>query len=147
MKSNIPVSRNRRGQRGSLLLESALSFSAFLLLTFGVMEFSMAVFAYNFVSYAAREGARWASVRGSTYVPAGTTVGTPATADQIRDFVRSQAVGLIANNVTVTTTWSPDNAPGSNVRVAVSYNVIPLVGLALKNNLTVSSAAQLVIVQ
>lgn len=147
MKTNIPVSNRRRKQRGSALLEGALSFSAFLMLTFGVMEFSMAVFAYNWVSYAAREGARWASVRGNTYVPVGATVGTPATQDQISAYVKSQAVGLVASNVTVTAAWTPDNSPGSNVKVTVAYNVIPLVGLALTNSMSVSSASQLIITQ
>ena len=138
MKTSIPVTR-RHPRRGSALIETALSFSAFLLLTFGVMEFSMAVFAYNFCSYAARDATRWASVRGSS-------IASPATNDDIKAFVKSQAVGLISNSIGVTTTWVPDNSPGSEVRVAVTYDVIPLAGLAIKNTLKVGSTAQTTVV-
>ena len=64
----------------------------------------MAIFAYNFCSYAAQDAARWASTRGANY-PA------PATESDIQAHVVNQAVGL-ANTVQVTTLWSPDNKLG-----------------------------------
>jgi Flp pilus assembly protein TadG len=84
------------------------------MLTMGVMEFSMAVFASNFVSYAAH-GARFASTRGNTYPAPGT--------DTIQTFLRSLAVGLTTGGVTTTTTWIPPGHkdPGAQVRVVVKY--------------------------
>ena len=35
-------------------------------LMFGIIDFSRALYAYHWVSYAAREGTRWASVRGTS---------------------------------------------------------------------------------
>jgi Flp pilus assembly protein TadG len=124
-------------QRGSALIEGALCFSAFLFITFGVMEFAMAIYAYNFCSYAAQDAARWASTRGANY-PA------PVTASDVRSHVVNQAVGL-TNTVSVTTVWSPDNKPGGTVQITVQYSVIPLTGLTLGSSLQVGSAAQMAI--
>jgi Flp pilus assembly protein TadG len=119
------------------LVEGALCFSAFLLITFGVMEFAMAVYGYNFCNYAAQNAARWASVRGANYP-------TPATSTTVQNYVTNQAIGL-ASTPTVTTTWTPDNNPGSVVQVTVTYNVIPLTGVTLHANFQVSGTAQMVI--
>jgi TadE-like protein len=51
-------------QRGTSLVEVAVSLAVYLSLMFGVIEFSMAVYAYNFVSDAAREATRYAVIRG-----------------------------------------------------------------------------------
>jgi Flp pilus assembly protein TadG len=132
-----PRLRRGRRERGSGLIEGALCFSAFLFITFGVMEFAMAIYAYNFCSYAAQDAARWASTRGSNYP-------TPATANTIQTHVVNQAVGL-TNTVTVTSTWLPNNSPGSTVQVTVNYSVIPLTGVTLHANLQVGSTAQMII--
>jgi Flp pilus assembly protein TadG len=131
--------RGRRGraQQGSGLVEGALCFSAFLFITFGVIEFAMAIYAYNFCSYAAQDAARWASTRGANYP-------TPASSSDIQTHVINQAVGL-PNTVTVTTTWIPDNKPGSTVQVTVQCSVVPLAGVALHGNLQVGGTAQVVI--
>lgn len=133
----IPRSQNirKRRQRGSALVEGAIVFPAFVLLLLGVMEMTMAVYAYNWVNYASSEGVRYASMRGADYE------GDPATADSIRTYVRGLAAGLTRNNVQVTTIWSPDNRHGSNVRVRVTYQVVPMVRLVLRQNLTVANTA------
>lgn len=51
-------SRRRRRQRGNTILESGLCFLGFMMLSFGLIEFSLAVYAYNFCSYAARDASR-----------------------------------------------------------------------------------------
>ena len=130
----------RRSQRGSTLVESALCLSAFLLIMFGVMEFSMAVYAYNSVADAARDGARWASVRGAAST-------APATSTQISDFVKSRSVALNRNNMIVTSTWVPDNLPGSAVQVRVQYTTPTLVNFALTHPLTVGSTSRLIIMR
>lgn len=123
----------KRRQRGSGLVEGALCFSAFIFITFGVMEFAMAIYAYNFCAYAAQDAARWASARGSNYP-------VPATPADVQTYVAGQAVGL-PSPVNVTTTWQPDNKPGGTVQVIVSYSLIPLTGVTLHSNLQLSSTA------
>ena len=129
--------RRGKSQRGSGLLEGALCFSAFLFITFGVMEFSMAVYGYNFCHYAAQDAARWASTRGANYP-------TPATTDIVQNYVRNEAIGL-TNTLSVATTWTPDNKPGSVVQVTVTYTVIPLTGVTIQSNFQVSGTAKMVI--
>ncbi len=107
--------RSRR--RGSSMVEFALVFLVFLLMVAGTLEIGRAVWAYNTLAHAARQGARFAMIRGSQ---------NPATADQVRTVVRNAAVGLDPNQITVTTTWPSGVARGNEVRVAVRYTM-PLV--------------------
>ena len=110
----------------------------FFMLIFGLIEFGRALFDYSMVSSLAREGVRYASVRGSTS-------GHAATATDISDYVKSKAVGL---NVAVTTTWQPDNHPGGTVSVQVQYtfrSVAPVL-LSLKT-IPLHSTSSLVISQ
>jgi Flp pilus assembly protein TadG len=131
-----PARRSR--QKGSAMLELALSFMGFLMLTLGSMEFGWAIYAYNSCAYAAQSGARWASVNGSLSP-------SPATATSVTSFVQSQLVALNPSLMTVNTSWSPNNSPGSTVTVTVSYTVVPLVGLAIQSSFNVSSTGQMVI--
>ena len=51
-----------RDQSGQALVELALSLTLLLLLVFGLFEFGRAMYVLNTLNYAAREGARIASV-------------------------------------------------------------------------------------
>ncbi len=135
-------SKTRRSpaQRGQAMIETALSLLVVTGVVFGTMEFARLTYAYNFVAYGAQEAVRYACVRGNAS-PA------PATADAIAKFVKAQAVGLIASELHVTTTWSPDNNPGGVVRVQVTYNHPGLVGAILPATTRVSSTAQMVVSQ
>jgi Flp pilus assembly protein TadG len=128
------------------MLEIALSFTAFLLLTVGVMEFAMAVYAFNFCSYASGEAARWASVRGAQYSSSATPPLPALTQQDVTNYVQSQMVALDTSRLSVTASWLPDNNPGSTVQVTVAYTVVPLAFLSLKQNLQVSNTSQTIIV-
>ena len=127
-------------QRGSVIVEFGLAFLIFISALYGVMEFGRIIASYNILSGAAREGTRYASVHGSAS-------GSVATASDIQDVVRGWAIGLDTSSITVTTTWIPGNAPGSQVHVNASYAVAPFTGLILKNAITVHSSSQLAISQ
>lgn len=139
MTAKHPVSTaRRRRQRGSAIVESSITFLAFIFLTLGLMDFSMTVYAYNFCTYAANDGARYASLHGFHSE-------SPATAYEVQNFVRSQAVALINSRVIVESTWIPNNHPGSVVQVKVRYRVSPLVNLMIKNDMYLSSTSRMVI--
>jgi TadE-like protein len=53
-------------QRGQGVAEFALVLPLFLLMLFGIVDIGRAIWAYDDVSNAAREGARYASVHGNT---------------------------------------------------------------------------------
>src|SRR5690242_12145037 len=102
-------------QKGSALMESAFVFTAFMVIIFGIMDWGRIMLANNFVSYAAREGARYAIVHGSSSPH-------PAAASDVTTVVKNQAVALDPSKITVTTTWSPNNSPGSSATVKVAYS-------------------------
>ena len=53
-----------RDEEGSAIMETAMSSLILLTFLFGVFEAGFMVYSYHFISEAAREGARYAIVRG-----------------------------------------------------------------------------------
>jgi Flp pilus assembly protein TadG len=129
-----------RHKRGQALVEFSLIAAPALMLIFALMNCALAVFDYNFVSFAAREATRYAAVRGSSS-------GSAASTTDIRNFVVAQAIGLDTSKITVSTTWSPDNKPGSAVQVQVRYLFTVAIPFMNGNSLNLSSTSQLVITQ
>jgi Flp pilus assembly protein TadG len=130
----------RHSQRGSTMIEVAIAFLLFFTVLCAIMEFGRLVFAYNVLAGATREGARYAIVHGGSS-------GATATSDDIATVVRKWAIGLDSNSVTVTTTWTPSNAPGAKVKVAASYTVSPLTGMIFGGGIALGSNSQMVISQ
>ncbi len=67
MRSITGQQKNRSRERGSALVEFGLIMTVLFTMIFGIMDFSRAMFAYHYVSFAAHEATRYASVHGSTY--------------------------------------------------------------------------------
>lgn len=142
-------SHSPRRRRGATLVEAALVYPTALMLLVGVIVVGLGVFRVEMIGSLAREGARYASVRGAQFAtdtgnaaatnappvgqttPQGGTIGT---------YVRSKAAGLDPNALTVTTTWNTSNSlthsttTGSppvtvttqnTVSVTVSYTWVP----------------------
>ncbi len=107
---------------GANLVEFALSCAILFSMLFGILQLSLALYTYNYVSEAAREGARWAMVRGST-----SCTNTPsltscnASASAIQTYVQGLGYpGMSSGSVTVTPTWpNGNNSPGNTVKVQV----------------------------
>lgn len=158
---------NARSEQGSALIETALTAVVMLTVIFGLIELCLALYTYHFVSNAAREGSRYAIVRGSD-----SCANTPnltncnATPAEIQSYVTSlgypgfdtsklnvTASWLTAttSGIPATTTWSTCpgtcNAPGNMVKVVVSYS-FPLNILFLsKSTLNIGSTSEMVISQ
>jgi Flp pilus assembly protein TadG len=116
------------------MLEGALVMTTFVTLLIGAMDFGRLGFAYNSVTYAAHQAARFAATNGSASGHAATVSAIQANAD-------SNLVGLSASNLTVSVTWTPNNNPGSQVQVVVSYGFKPLLVPISASNLTLKSTA------
>ena len=105
--------RSKRSTRrsGATLVESALVSGVALVLLLGIILGALTVHRYQQVAHAAREGARWASVRAADYQK--ETSNAAATQETIRtNGVLANAAGLDPNALTVTVTWSEnDNRP------------------------------------
>lgn len=101
-----------RGNIGNTLVETAFSIAILITLVVGIMEASLAVYSYHFISDAAREGVRYAMVRGSTWAQSPwnggacasyTDAGCVASQQNIEDYVKSLAFpGIDPANLTVT---------------------------------------------
>ncbi len=130
--------RTLKGQRGTAIVEFGLMVILFLMLVVGLMEFGRAMLDYSVVSSAAREGVRYAAVRGSKS-------GHAATATDISNYVKSKALGL---PVDVNVSWEPDNAPGNKVRVQVDYTFTSVAPVLLSTNtIRLRSSSKMVIAQ
>jgi Flp pilus assembly protein TadG len=116
-------------QRGSGLVEQALVLTILLTVMFGIIDFGRALYTYHFVSEAAREATRWASVRSTTtLLPSGA-----ATSGNVQTFVANvSGMGLDSAKITANTNWiappraipactPPANRPGCVVQVQVQY--------------------------
>jgi Flp pilus assembly protein TadG len=144
---------HRKSERGSELVEFAFAIVILGMLMFGVVDFGRAAFAYHFVSDSAREGTRYAIVRGAACT---ALVGCNADPETIRTYVRSFATaGITPSQVNVDTNWpiesnSPSvcaltqNDPGCFVRIKVSYpfhfTLLPLttINLASQSEMAIS---------
>jgi Flp pilus assembly protein TadG len=125
-------------QKGVVLIESAISLATFMLLLFGIIESGLMVWTYNTVAFAAREGTRYAAVRGANN-------SSPATASTVQTYVKSRAIGLDPTKMTVTTTWLPDNTPGNYVRVVVNYQYSMVTALFMSGSVTLTSTSRTVV--
>lgn len=129
-----------RGRRGSTMLEGALVMTTFVILLVGSMDFGRLGFAYSSVTYAAHQAARFAATSGSASGHTASVANIQANAD-------SNLLGLDATKLTVSVTWTPNNNPGSQVQVVVSYAFKPLVVPISSTSLTLKSTAVDVITQ
>ena len=131
----------RRGTRqaGSAILEGALTITAFFMMIFGILDFGRMLWIYNTMGYIAREGSRYAMVRGINAT-------TPATSSSIQTFAAARAIGLDPAAITITSTWTPvgyvplfgatANKVGDKVKVQASYTfttIVPYIPFASVN--------------
>jgi Flp pilus assembly protein TadG len=129
--------RMQRWLRGQTLVEFASVALPLCFLTFGIITLSMAVYSYSFVCNGAREGVRYAIVHGAASL-------SPASASDVKSYVLTKARGLNTSYLNVSTNWTPDNKPGSVVKVQVTYSFQPLFPMSAVA-LPMSSSAQMVI--
>jgi Flp pilus assembly protein TadG len=113
-----------RRSPGQTMMEFVLVAGAFFLLMFGILEMALAVNAYNDVSTAAREAARYAMVHSPTSnnnpCPTGTGVQCPA--------VQAQAVSYapFLSTTDVSATFSNPSSSTSDYAVIVITHTYPL---------------------
>lgn len=105
---------------GSAVVEAAIVLPVVFLLLLGIMSGAIMIYTADEVSNVSREGARWASVRGTDYA---LTMKKPAaTADEVKAYVLQQPVMLDPSRMTVNVSWQGSNRPGQFVTVEVSYD-------------------------
>jgi len=136
----------RRDEGGQALVEFALILPVLLLIIFGLLEVSRAVWQENTLAFAAREATRYAIVHGSG---ASSPIPYCASCSQsaIQTVVETNAIGV--SSITVTIGY-PDgnNDRGSKVYVEATAPFVPLPSQYLLNGaltITLKGGSQLVI--
>lgn len=134
--------RGERGDEGATLVEMALVSAILFAMLFGLFEMTLAFYTYHYVSEAAREGSRYAIVRGATSCKnTPNLINCNVSEPEIVTYVKSLGYpGIDAANrmdVTVYTfqagspgamTWTSCgegmtcNQPGDQVQVNVTYH-------------------------
>ena len=135
--SHLPQAA-RRGllgdDRGENIIEFALASTVFFMTIFGIIIFGIGVWQYNMVSDLAQEGARWASVHGSTS-------GSPGLQADVQTYVQSRA----PFTVTVTTTPTTVGASGSTITVHVQHSFNKMISLLPGGPVNLASDARMIV--
>ncbi len=122
-----------RSNRGQALVEFTLTIFIVLFVIFLIIEFCMALYAWNVLGDAAREGVRYAIVHGANNTncsggPSGTPPGCDPSGDNVKAVVQDYAQYSLkdVSGMTVTVQY-PDgsNEPQNRVKVAISYPYVP----------------------
>jgi Flp pilus assembly protein TadG len=156
------ATRFLREETGAGLVEYCVVFFLFMTMVLGVADFGRALYADHFVSNAARDGARYAAVHGSTCNDdSSCSAATPDTGpansgnNVIQDYVNQYVPqGIDKTQLTVTPGWpstsgtcaTTSNAPGCIVVVQVQYTFKFDFPFVSKKTINFTSVSQNVIV-
>ncbi len=108
------LSHFSQDRRGSMAAEFGLVVPLFFMLILGMIEGGRLMYYTTTLDHHAREGARYASIRG-----AGSAV--PATEDSIEAHVLAESAGLNSAYLDVDVDWTAGNGSGSQVTVITRY--------------------------
>ncbi len=125
--------------KGEAKIEFILSFLMLMFVIFWIWEIVMALYTYNVLSDAAKEGVRYAIVHGSGNSNC-SGPNTPACPDPsgnnviavVKDYAKYSLHDISAMNVTVTyldPVGNPTDAAPNRVQVQVQYNYVPYISL------------------
>ena len=147
-------------QSGQTLIEFAISLGVLLTAVFTLIELCLVFYTWSTISECAREGTRYAIVRGSTCVTNGTSgagASCTATASSINTYVSSLGYPNAGGGaMTVNTTYSSDgttftttgnNSPNNMVRVQITYPFPVKLPFVPRNALTLKAQSQMTIIQ
>ena len=105
------------------LVESAIVYPVVFVLVLGLVVGALGVFRYLQVASLARQGARYASVRGSQYAQDNNT--TAATQTDIQNYVVSNCINMDTTQLKTTVSWNTSNAQYHNTTDA-NNNIVPV---------------------
>ena len=141
------TSQTRRDQpgteRGQALMEATLTVIVLLIFFFGLLEGARAVWQYNILAHAVREGTRYAIIHGAN----SSNASGPGDTAAVEAVVRDAASALDDDALTVTVTY-PDgsNNPGDTVEVEARYEFSTLLNIVPLPDITMSSKSRMIIV-
>ena len=120
--ARMVLGRFSRDRRGVVAVEFALVIPVFLLMVYGFMELGRMLFIQNSLGHAVYEAQRYAIVHGASS-------SSPADAAALHAVIVDRAAMLDGGLLTTDVTFSPDNAPGSQVTIVATYQFDFMTGL------------------
>ena len=117
----LSIRRFLRDRRGTAAIEFAFVAPVLFVLTIGTIDVGRLVWSASMLHHMAREATRYASVRGAD-------ANSPVSEADIETYVKNRLIGIAANEVNVTTTWTPNNNPGGTIQVQLDYTYAFLIG-------------------
>jgi Flp pilus assembly protein TadG len=150
-KLPVPDNRNRDlpgTEDGSALIEMALTLPILFALFFCFMELCLAFYSHEMISESAREGTRYAMVRGAS-CPTSANPTCEVTAAQVNAYVSGNGwPHLGSGTMTVATSYPDgDEAVNHHVQVTVTYVFKITMQFVPKNSIAMSSTSKRIIVQ
>jgi len=154
-----PEHGSARSEEGSAIMETAMSFLMLLSFLLVIMETGFLLYSYHFISEAAREGTRYAIVRGRSAGSDCASYGSlacHASSADVQNYVKNLGF-LNPTNMTVSPAWSafasgstcpttgPCDSPGNLVTVQVQYNFTLSIPVIPTKTYTLSSTAAMII--
>lgn len=133
------IRRLIRDHQGAGVVEFAFVIPIAILLTIGAVEVGRAVWAQASIIQAAKETARFASVRGSASGMAATEDELVALALQLAD--------LPPEHTSAVVTWAPDNRPGGMMTVTIQHDFTPLTSAFDGASFTFNATASMTVVR
>jgi len=130
-----------RDTAGTAALEFGFIAIILISIVMGTMEVGRFMWLEHMVENAAKQGARFATVRGEDSSIAATDA-------QITAYVADRVTGLTQADMTVNVVWDPDKKRGSTVTVSIATIVSPMAaGFLPFEAYTVAGTSSLIIAQ
>jgi Flp pilus assembly protein TadG len=149
--------RFARAEDGQAAVEFGLGASVLMMALIGMMKISLAIYTYHFIAEAAREGTRFAMVRGTSCSSLSPNLSTcPASTTDVANYVKGLGYpGIISSNMTVTTGYvtypagvsTSSATPGNLVTVKVQYAFPLSIPFMSNKSLTMQSTSEMIISQ
>jgi Flp pilus assembly protein TadG len=113
----------RLGEGGNVAVEYALTLPFLIAMIYGIVEISHFAYLRTTMENVSHDAVRYATVHSSQS-------GTPKMSSDVTTFTSNELSSLGLNGAgtggtTVTVTYTPDNSPGSTVKVRISYPFVP----------------------
>ena len=145
-----------RGEAGQSMVEMAVTLPVLFAFLFCFIEMCMAFYTFSMISESARQGTRYAMVRGAS-CPTSSSPTCEATAAQVDAYVTglgwpniaggTMSVCTYYNNNACNTNPSGSEAVGKPVKVTVTYLFPITLPFVPNKSLTMTSTSQMTIIQ
>ncbi len=140
--------QRRGGEAGQAIIEVAIALPVIVTFMFAMIELCLVFYSDCMISESAREGTRYAIVRGAT-CQTSTGASCTASASAINSAVSSLGWPNLGNGTLTANTTYPDGNenPGSRVQVVVSYVFPYNIPFMPKGSIHMSSTSVMYIIQ